>query len=148
MRNRVAVVRRDLHSGVTGKFYKIKLGQARAATTIYSTLEKLPGQAALLSVQTPTNVKDQAQVHLADLLKTPIVGDTKYGAGIVAESLFYPEGQSADRKLHLVSWEIAVPDYFKSSRTIKPLIIRAPLPKFFKDSLKVSHMKAPKQKIA
>ena len=69
------------------------------AITEYSLLNNASKECSLLSMSPLTGRKHQLRVHCASVLKTPVLGDTKYGRA-VAESLQPMLGNSAHLLLH------------------------------------------------
>lgn len=92
---------------------------AKRAVTLYETVDSAAGRCAWLVLWPRTGRTHQLRVHCADALKTPIVGDGKYGGGA---SRIPGEGISGKLHLHARSIELPHP----SGKGM--LKIKAPLP--------------------
>ncbi|XP_028396417.1 mitochondrial RNA pseudouridine synthase Rpusd4-like [Dendronephthya gigantea] len=124
----------------------------KPAHTRYKVLAKNRNTCSLLELQPVTGYKHQIRVHLAQGLGTPVLGDHKYSSEkqqpqVIPLRLLQmlgfsgvPNTQSGKRKiqawqralipLHLHAKEIMLDDL-----ETKPVIIRAPLPEFFTETL-------------
>ena len=98
----------------------------KRAITRYRTLEHLAKKMALVELEPVTGRTHQLRVHMAEM-KTPIVGDGKYGGG----AAHVKGGVELSGKLHLHAWKIELPPMFgKPARTFS-----APLASHFARSL-------------
>ena len=77
--------------------------EGKSAITLYAVIESLGNKAAWLALMPLTGRTHQLRVHCA-ALKTPIVGDAKYGRETV-----YLGGEGISKKLHLHAREIEIP---------------------------------------
>jgi 23S rRNA pseudouridine1911/1915/1917 synthase len=66
----------------------VRVPRARAATTIYRTLEALPGH-TLLEIDLVTGRTHQIRVHLASK-GNPVIGDDRYGKRMPARTASFP----------------------------------------------------------
>ncbi len=93
------------------------------ATTYYQVLEALGNRVAWLEMVPKTGRTHQLRVHCAEGLKTPILGDGKYGGKEV-----FSMGR---KRLHLHARAITLPFPNGKSKTFE-----APLPKDFEETIK------------
>ena len=91
----------------------------KRAVTLFSTVEVAGDRAAWLALWPRTGRTHQLRVHCAEALKTPVVGDGKYGG---TEARLVGDGLSAKLHLHARSIEIPHPS---GDGLLK---VRAPLP--------------------
>lgn len=101
--------------------------RGRPATTIFRTIERIPGF-ALLEIHLVTGRTHQIRVHLASL-HHPVVGDARYG-GTPWKTLRDPAAKEAVRSLHrlaLHASELAL----RHPVTGEPLRFQAPIPAEF-----------------
>ena len=90
------------------------------ALSLYKVQDHLMNKVSWLQMSPLTGRTHQLRIHAADILKTPILGDRRYGAkGKIADSL--------PRKMFLHARAICIPRTDK-----KELIVEAPLPEHFK----------------
>jgi len=91
------------------------------AISVYNTVEALGKTAAWLELSPLTGRTHQLRVHLADILRTPIIGDDKYGKACL---------MGASKGLHLHARAIEV----TSPATKKKIVAIAPLPEHMKET--------------
>lgn len=77
--------------------------EGKHAVTLYAVIESLGNKAAWLALMPLTGRTHQLRVHCA-ALKTPIVGDGKYGRDAA-----FLSGEGISKKLHLHAREIEIP---------------------------------------
>ena len=102
----------------------VRTKQGRDATTLYETIDTLPG-CALLSIRLITGRTHQIRVHFA-ARRHPVIGDTRYG-GTPWKALKDPERRNVATsfpRLALHATKLA----FAHPVTGKPLTFDAPLP--------------------
>lgn len=104
-----------------GEKVRVDAREGAHATTHYRTLDTLSTKVALLELTPKTGRMHQLRVHCAEGLKTPILGDGKYG-GTEA----FPLGR---KELHLHARAITVPLLKGKSKTFE-----APVPSYFQET--------------
>ena len=97
--------------------------EGKRAATLYDTLDVMLGRAALLALRPLTGRTHQLRVHCASGLRTPIVGDLKYG-GPKYGGIEHGLGDGVAPGLHLHAATITLPH--PSGRGM--LKVTAPLP--------------------
>lgn len=105
------------------------------AVTEYRTLQGTT-QASLVLLEPETGRTHQLRVGCAEALKTPILGDGKYGA---EKSLLWKNFLGSKPKLHLHAWRILI----RHPMTGKPIDISAKVPDFFTETLSLVGLKVP-----
>ncbi len=103
--------------GRAGEKMAVDEGEGRHAVTWYRTVEALARKAAWLEMEPRTGRTHQLRAHCA-LLRTPILGDGKYGGAAA-----FLQGQGVSRKLHLHARAIRLPHPAGGE-----LAVTAPLP--------------------
>lgn len=96
----------------------------------YHTIAHISDVVSLLALRPKTGRKHQLRVHCASILKTPILGDYKYGIGFPFS--FASIIQRGDIGLHLHAKEIA----FRHPITRKPLFFETDMPEHFNATIK------------
>jgi 23S rRNA-/tRNA-specific pseudouridylate synthase len=111
----------------------IRSPRGRAATTMFRTIEALPGFASL-EISLVTGRTHQIRVHLSSL-HHPVVGDTRYGD---RSWKAMPEGpkRHALRSFHRLGLH-ATALAFEHPTTGQPMRFTAPLPPEFEELLSV-----------
>ncbi|MBX9787242.1 MAG: RluA family pseudouridine synthase [Alphaproteobacteria bacterium] len=104
-----------------GEKVRVDAREGAHATTHYRTLDTLSTKVALLELIPKTGRMHQLRVHCAEGLKTPILGDGKYG-GIEA----FPLGR---KELHLHARAITIPLPKGKSKTFE-----ASVPSYFQET--------------
>jgi len=93
---------------------------------------------------TSAGFKHQVRVHLADWLRSPVLGDYKFGGPVFRlspplntkmRSMKFVPG-----KVYLHASELEIPDYHQKGKT---LVIRAPLPEHFCKTAKLLRLQLP-----
>jgi len=92
------------------------------AVTEYEVLDNIGTKFSLIEASPLTGRTHQIRVHLAHI-KTPIVGDRKYGTRNMSADL--------SSKLHLHAYQIDL-----SCVMNKKCVVKAPIPDYFKDDMK------------
>ncbi|KAB2833541.1 MAG: RluA family pseudouridine synthase [Caedimonadaceae bacterium] len=105
----------------TGEKVRVDIREGAHATTYYRILDTLSTKVALLELTPKTGRMHQLRVHCAEGLKTPILGDGKYG-GTEA----FPLGR---KELHLHARAIMVPLSKGKFKTFE-----APVPPYFQET--------------
>lgn len=98
---------------------------SKHSVTQYHTLGHISDVISLVALRPKTGRTHQLRVHCANILKTPILGDFKYGEGV--PSTFLDILSDKEPGLHLHAKEIA----FKHPKTNKLLHFQVPLPQHF-----------------
>ena len=133
------------HQDMVGRPYPGD-SRVKVAQTDFTVLTSHHSKSALLEVRPVTGFKHQLRVHLAEALGTPILGDYKYGGsqfrkdeGLVKrlEAL----GPSFFKGVvYLHAFQIVLPMYSEGC----DLVINAPLPHHFTDTLQRLSLQLPK----
>ena len=93
---------------------------------------------------TCTGFKHQVRVHLADGLRSPVLGDYKFGGPLFRQSSYLNKKMKSMKfvpgKVYLHASELEIPDYHQNGKT---LIIRAPLPEHFCKTAKLLRLQLP-----
>jgi len=109
--------------------------QTRDTQTSYKVLKNYDGALALVELQPHTGIKHQLKVHCAQVLRTPIFGDGKYGSKALLRAdlaqRMLKRGMQSFHALHLHANKVLIPNYKNNS----DLVITAPLPNHFIDTL-------------
>ncbi len=103
-----------VHSSASAQPVDGATHDSRLSETLYEVVRELP-KFSLVQLKLVTGRKNQIRVHMAEL-GHPVVGDSKYGPGEVA-----------NRNLMLHAWKLE----FAHPFTKKPLSFEAPLPRHF-----------------
>ncbi|CAB3985679.1 RNA pseudouridylate synthase domain-containing 4 [Paramuricea clavata] len=125
---------------------------SRPAYTRYNVLAQNRNTCSLLKLQPTTGYKHQIRVHLAQGLGTPVLGDHKYSSEKQQPQVLplrmlqmlgfkgVENAQSGKRKIQ--AWQRALIPLHLHAKEItldglesKPVIIRAPLPDFFTETI-------------
>lgn len=124
---RVVVVDLD-EAAQSGSDKSVKPSHSR-----YNTIAHTHKSMSLLALRPRTGRTHQLRVHCADVLKSPIFGDYKYGSGVPdhLQELLGSDAPKHGVPLHLHAREIA----FKHPSSDKLVHFTAPLPKHFKDTM-------------
>ncbi|OPZ77290.1 MAG: Ribosomal large subunit pseudouridine synthase C [Alphaproteobacteria bacterium ADurb.Bin438] len=107
-----------------GESVRVDEKAGQGALTFYEVIDSLGNSASLLKLYPKTGRTHQLRVH-CELLGCPIVGDPKYG--IVENKI---DGVKDKLHLHALSIKMPLP---KGGE----VVIKAPLPDYFKESLKL-----------
>jgi 23S rRNA-/tRNA-specific pseudouridylate synthase len=115
------------------------LSKPKAAVTHFRLLESVKSEAHLIELEPLTGVKHQLRVHTTDLLNAPILGDYKHWrdwsmrarTNLTAQQLL-EANQRPSLHLHASLVE------FKHPITGELVQVEAPLPKEFRESLKIA----------
>ena len=120
--------------------------RVKVARTDFTVLMTHHSKSALLEVQPVTGFKHQLRVHLAEALGTPVLGDYKYGGsqfrkdeGLIKrlEAL----GPSFYKGvIYLHAFQLVLPKYSEGC----DLVINAPLPQHFTETLQRLSLQLPK----
>ena len=102
----------------------VRAPHSREATTIYRTLETLPG-ATMLEIDLVTGRTHQIRVHFA-ARRHPVIGDTRYG-GAPWKLLRDPERRALFASFHRLALH-ATRLQFTHPVTGEPMSFTAPLP--------------------
>lgn len=109
-------------TGTLGEKMFVDFENGDTAVSLYQTIDNLANKVAWLQLSPLTGRTHQLRVHCADVLKTPIIGDTKYGkrnplAGQIPGQMYL--------HAHCLSWTdengkdksvtAPTPDYFKTA---------------------------------
>jgi 23S rRNA pseudouridine955/2504/2580 synthase len=108
--------------GAESEKIRVDVEHGLQATTYFRILEALGNRMAWLELTPKTGRTHQLRVHCAEGLKTPILGDGKYGGRDTS-----PLGR---KKLHLHARALTLPLPGGKSKTFE-----APLPKDFQETL-------------
>ncbi|XP_032220494.1 pseudouridylate synthase RPUSD4, mitochondrial [Nematostella vectensis] len=144
------IIRQDL----VGKTHKeITEAGFKQAITKFKILDENQSTCSLLEIEPITGHKQQIRVHLADALRCPILGDHKFSSdkpqpqviplrllqllqisgvkGVDGKKGRIRPWQRGQIPLHLHSHQLVLPKYHTGS----DLVISAPLPKYYLDTL-------------
>lgn len=109
--------------------------QNRDTETSYRVLRNYDGALALVELQPHTGAKHQLKVHCAQVLRTPIFGDGKYGSKALLRAelaqRMLKRGMQSFHALHLHANKMLIPSY----RNNTDLVITSPLPNHFINTL-------------
>ena len=105
---------------------------------------------SLLDIELVTGFKHQIRVHLADHLNCPVLGDYKFAGPVfrrfknLAKKMEYIGKQRGYTRgpVYLHAYEVQIP---RQERGKPPLVINAPLPMYFVDTLNSLGLRLPKK---
>lgn len=121
--------------------------RVNVARTDFTVLMTHHSKSALLEVRPITGFKHQLRVHLAEALGTPVLGDYKYGGsqfrkdeGLIKRlDMLGPSFYKGVIYLH--AFQVVLPKYSEG----RDLVINAPLPHHFTETLRRLDLQLPKQ---
>ena len=121
--------------------------RVNVARTDYTVLMTHYSRSALLEVRPVTGFKHQLRVHLAGALGTPVIGDYKYGGSQFRKNEWLTK--QLDRLgpnfykgvIYLHAFQLVLPKYSEG----RDLVISAPLPHHFTETLRRLDLQLPRQ---
>lgn len=119
------------------------------AWTKYKVISQYHQQCALIDIQLITGFKHQIRAHLADALNTPVLGDYLFAGPLFRKdsSLVRKMEHIGERHgyirgpIYLHAYEVSIPQGEGQS----PLVIKAPLPSYFGETLNSLQLKLPQE---